>query len=184
MGKIDEIQRKSPTVETKELEEKLLLELEENLTRKDLIWRQKSRELWLKEGDRNSKFFHLSTVIRRSSNHIAAIKDNNGEWTQDHQGIGNYFLRNFQELFNTSHPDILDDLEELVSQVITQSENDSLTRTPEDQEILTALNSILNLKAPGPDGLPSLFYKHYGETVKPLLISAVKSFFHTNHILK
>ncbi|PKI31207.1 hypothetical protein CRG98_048402, partial [Punica granatum] len=174
----------TPTVEIKELEEKLIAELEENLTGKDLIWRQKSRELWLKEGDRNTKFFHLSTVVRRSSNRIAAIKDNNGDWVQDYQGMGNYFLKNFQELFNTSHPDIPDDMEELINQVISQEENESLTRIPDDQEILTALNSIPNLKAPGPDGIPSLFYKHYGETVKPFLLSAVKSFFHSNHILK
>ncbi|PKI49597.1 hypothetical protein CRG98_029987 [Punica granatum] len=143
--------------------------------------------LWnteLKEGDRNSKFFHLSTVIRRNSNHITAIKANNGDWCQDYEGIGNYFLRNFQELFATSHPEIPDDLEGLVSQVITDSENESLIRIPDDEEILIALNSIPNLKAPGPDGIPSLFYKHFGETVKPLLLSAVKSFFDSNFILK
>lgn len=43
----------------------LELELEETLSRKDLNWRQNSRELWSQEGDRNTKFFHLSTLIER-----------------------------------------------------------------------------------------------------------------------
>ncbi|PKI59541.1 hypothetical protein CRG98_020069 [Punica granatum] len=127
MEKLEEIQRQHPTAEINEQEEKLIAELEENLTKKDLIWRQKSRELWLKEGDRNSKFFHLSIVIRRRSNHIAAIKDNDREWIQDHEGIGNYFLRNFQELFNTSNPTIPKDMEDLINHTITEPENECLT---------------------------------------------------------
>lgn len=50
-------------------------EINEWLTRVELLWRQKSRETWLKEGDKNSIFFHLSTIIRRKRNSIDAIKD-------------------------------------------------------------------------------------------------------------
>ncbi|PKI46795.1 hypothetical protein CRG98_032792 [Punica granatum] len=161
-----------------------MADLEENLIKKDLIWRQKSRELWLKDGDRNTKFFHLSTVIRRRANQIAAIKDNNGEWSQDHVVFGEYFLRNFQDLFNTSNPAIPEDMEDLIGHIITAPENERLIQASDDKEILTALNSIPNLKALGPDGIPYLFYKHYGETVKPLLCSAVKSFFNSGFMLK
>ncbi|XP_031391078.1 uncharacterized protein LOC116203481 [Punica granatum] len=121
MKKIEEIQTNQTTLETKEEEENLMAELEENLLRKDLIWRQKSRELWLKHGDRNSKFFHLSTVIRRRSNHIATIKGDNGEWCQYQDEIGNYFLKNFQDLFTTSQPTIPDDMEGLINQTITEA---------------------------------------------------------------
>ncbi|PKI36162.1 hypothetical protein CRG98_043461 [Punica granatum] len=44
---------------------------------------------------------------------IAAIRNDNQEWSQDHEGIGNYFLRNFQDLFNSSHLVISEDLEGL-----------------------------------------------------------------------
>ncbi|PKI72568.1 hypothetical protein CRG98_006945 [Punica granatum] len=173
MERLQEIQGMLPTAETKEQEEKLVADLEENLLRKDLIWRQKSRELWLKEGDINSKFFHLSTIIRQRSNHIAAIKDNEREWKHDHEGIGNYFLKNFQELFNTSHPHIPEDLEGLINPTILDIENANLIQIPYDKEILMVLNSIPNLKALGPDGMPALFHKHYGDTVKPLLPEAI-----------
>lgn len=33
--------------------------------REELIWFQKSRVCWLKNGDRNTRLFHTSTLIRR-----------------------------------------------------------------------------------------------------------------------
>ncbi|PKI36247.1 hypothetical protein CRG98_043359 [Punica granatum] len=75
-------------------------------------------------------------------------------------------------------------MEELVNATITDSKNERLIQTPDDKEILMALNSIPNLKSPSPDGIPSLFYKHYGDTMKPLLISTVKSFFNSGFILQ
>lgn len=41
------------------------------------------------------------------------------------------------------------------------------------EKVVAALKSIGNLKAPGPDGLPSLFYKEYWEVVGEEVISEV-----------
>jgi hypothetical protein len=58
------------------------------MEKEELKWKQKSRELWLWEGDRNSKFFHLSTVIRRHSNRINEIKLDDGSWLHGREQIG------------------------------------------------------------------------------------------------
>ena len=63
------------------------------------LWRQKSREIWLKEGDKNSKFFHVTTIIRRRRNSIDAVKAENGEWILDKSKISDYFLNNFKNVF-------------------------------------------------------------------------------------
>jgi hypothetical protein len=40
-----------------------------------------------------------------------------------------------------------------------------------------------NLKAPGPDGLPVLFYKHYWSIVGNKVIKAIQKFFRSGHLL-
>lgn len=46
-----------------DLEHKFQGELDIILQQEDAFWRQKSRITWLKEGEQNTRFFHLSTVI-------------------------------------------------------------------------------------------------------------------------
>jgi hypothetical protein len=81
-----------------------MMELEEWLERDELKWRQKSRELWLKEGDRNSRIFHLSTVIRRWRNYINEIKVEDGSWLQNRKDIGEYFTKRFMDLYQSQNP--------------------------------------------------------------------------------
>jgi len=45
-----------------------------------VLWFQKSREKWVELGDRNTKYFHTSTIIRRCRNRIEALKDNEDRW--------------------------------------------------------------------------------------------------------
>ncbi|XP_057816396.2 uncharacterized protein LOC131029764 [Cryptomeria japonica] len=39
-------------------------QLEEILSREEIYWRQKSRDLWLSDGDQNTKFFHTSAKMK------------------------------------------------------------------------------------------------------------------------
>ncbi|KAK2659184.1 hypothetical protein Ddye_005717 [Dipteronia dyeriana] len=51
----------------------LLSKLWLNIRNDKKLWRQKSRVKWLKEGDKNSKFFHFVANGRRKSNRISDI---------------------------------------------------------------------------------------------------------------
>ena len=44
----------------------------------ELYWRQKTRALCLKDGDRNTKFFHAVTKQRRARNRIIKLKNPGG----------------------------------------------------------------------------------------------------------
>lgn len=74
LKKIKKVHGKQPSRENELVEDALQMEFSEWLLRSKVIWRQKSRELWLKLVDKNSKFFYLSTIIRRRNNNINAIK--------------------------------------------------------------------------------------------------------------
>lgn len=65
-------------------ESKLRLELDDVPKKKSkIMWYQKSRIDWINNGDRNTTFFHLCTVVRRWKNNVTAIKDNNGDQIHD-----------------------------------------------------------------------------------------------------
>ncbi|XP_057871826.2 uncharacterized protein LOC131078174 [Cryptomeria japonica] len=69
------------------LENELKKEYNEVLKTEEIYWRDKSRKLWMIEGDRNTKFFHASSKARRIHNKITAIKDEKGQWQMDDEDI-------------------------------------------------------------------------------------------------
>lgn len=52
----------------------------ELLKLQETMWRQRSRAMWLRDGDKNTKFFHGKASQRRKVNHISKLKDSNGVW--------------------------------------------------------------------------------------------------------
>ena len=56
------------------LQKKLQKELDLILRQEELYWFQSSREDWLTSGDRNTKFYHASTIVRNSNNDIRAYE--------------------------------------------------------------------------------------------------------------
>lgn len=42
------------------------------------FWRQRSRQMWLVLGDRNTSYFHASTKSRRARNRMSIIEDSEG----------------------------------------------------------------------------------------------------------
>lgn len=117
-------------------EAEVLDKLRLNRARWESILCQKSREIWLKEGDKNTKFFHASLLNRRSR--IQAIKDDQG-WIYDPDQRGQYFLRHFKELYKSDFPRILEEFKELGESLIFQEENNALTRIPMPEEIKEAI---------------------------------------------
>lgn len=50
------------------------------LERKEIFWRQRAKQFWLRGGDENTKFFHKFASSRKAHNKITKLKDENGEW--------------------------------------------------------------------------------------------------------
>ena len=48
---------------------------------------QKSRENWIILGERNTIFYHLSTVRRRARNRIVRLLDQNDVWVENQHAL-------------------------------------------------------------------------------------------------
>lgn len=54
-------------------------ELDIVLQHEETMWFQRSRALWLKDGDKNSKFFHQKATHRKNRNTIKCMKREDGQ---------------------------------------------------------------------------------------------------------
>ncbi|XP_074352761.1 uncharacterized protein LOC141691911 [Apium graveolens] len=76
--------------------------LSEIYTQHEVFWRQHSKQLWLREGDSNIKFFHASVKKRRAINKITSLKDRDGGLVDWNSGLENMVINYFDDLFTAS----------------------------------------------------------------------------------
>jgi hypothetical protein len=152
-------------------------QLQELLYREELLWLQRSRVTWLKEGDRNTKFFHQRAVWRARKNKIKRLKDSEGVWQDSPTDMERMATSYFQELFTRDPSLNSDDLIAMIPEKVTEAMNMDLCKDFTEEEISDALFQIGPLKAPGVDGFPARFYQRNWSTLKVEVINAVRLFF-------
>lgn len=140
-------------------EEILKYKLEKLEEHKDMYWRQRAHVHWLEEGDRNTKFFHNYASERRRRNKIEKlVRDDEMEVTEL-EGMKELITDYYNSLFEAQIGNRYEELLTHVTPRVSEDMNACLTCAFTDKEIKVALAAIGDLKAPGADGMPALFYK-------------------------
>lgn len=75
------------------------------------MWLQRSLVTWLKEGDKNTMFFHSRVVWRAKKNKIKKLRNQQGEWVDKPEEMEQLATDFFKNLF-TVDPSL--DPEEIV----------------------------------------------------------------------
>ncbi|KAG5521808.1 hypothetical protein RHGRI_034138 [Rhododendron griersonianum] len=101
-------------------------QLKKEWDKEEVFWKQKSRVTWLKNGDKNTKFFHASVMQRRAGNRISGIEVANGNWTSDPQEVQAEFQHFFAGLFTAGPSLQMRDTVEVIPHKITDAMNHSL----------------------------------------------------------
>lgn len=124
-----------------ELEKVLQRELDEVLNQEQELWALKSRVNWMILGDRNTSFFHVSTIVRRRRNQISCLKNSVGEWIHKEALIMSSIREGFAKLYNSSHLEAKLQLGPISPWQVTFSdmERDSLYKPVFVEEIKSAL---------------------------------------------
>ncbi|XP_074315315.1 uncharacterized protein LOC141651506 [Silene latifolia] len=149
------------------LEAKLRKELDEVLEREEILWYQKSRVDFIRDGDRNTSYFHVSTLVRRWRNRINSLKNNDGVWVEEKNALISHVVEFYKKLY-TQDGDY-DVNAEISYDLFPELSNEDLrwlTRPYTEAEIEGVIHNMGALKAPGPDGFQALFYQKNWEVVR------------------
>ncbi len=140
----DCIQKEGYTETNRVSELKTLSEIHNIINKEEKFWRQRSRITWLKEGDRNTKFFHLTTLKHRASNRIYGIRKGQELLTEE-SAISEEAVSFFSSLLSEdpmlSNLD-QEDLLHCIPQLIQPIHNKQLCAIPNASEVREALFSL------------------------------------------
>ncbi|KAF7844569.1 protein BPS1, chloroplastic-like [Senna tora] len=141
------------------------LELDQLRKNEEILWRQRSRAVWLKEGDLNTKFFHRKANQRRNRNTIRRIRDEHNIFHSDSNGLVNTITSYFLELFKASNLEGVEEVCKGIKLKLNEEQCAFLSKPYCQIEVKDALDSMHPSKAPGPDGITALFFQKFWSTV-------------------
>ena len=169
LGELKDIQEeleKNPRDELLLRESVLQKELDVVLEQEEVLWYQKSREKWVVLGDRNTKYYHTSTIVRRKRNKIEMLKDDDGRWIDHPEELEKLAINYYKRLYSTE--DLPHDTEKLPQHGFTGFTRDEMKILDEpfsEVDVETSVRSMGKFKAPGLDGYQPVFYQDSWDVV-------------------
>ncbi|KAL0439752.1 UNVERIFIED_CONTAM: hypothetical protein Slati_2458200 [Sesamum latifolium] len=153
-------------------------ELEEFLTREEIMWKQRGKAQWLREGDRNTPYFHARASARRKKNSISKLQNEEGDWCSSLEGIRQIISSYFHTLFQTSNPsaEAIDGILRGMPRKVSNELNETLLQPFSPDEVRHALFQMYPYKSSGRDGMSLVFYQKYWHIVGPKITSFVLEF--------
>jgi hypothetical protein len=125
--------------------------------REELMWRQRSRVMWLAAGDRNTCFFHLNRITR--------WKRMDGQFTEDEYELKYIVSQFYEKLYTLEGIEDMDRVLSIIPLKVTAEMNSKLLDPYTEGEVKEALFQMFPTKAPEPNGFPTHFFRGTGSYV-------------------
>uniref|UniRef100_A0A803M2M8 Reverse transcriptase zinc-binding domain-containing protein n=1 Tax=Chenopodium quinoa TaxID=63459 RepID=A0A803M2M8_CHEQI len=116
--------------------EKLVEEITELRRLEESYWYSRARANEMKDGDKNTAYFHRKASYRRVRNRIDGIYDSEGAWREDEEGIKSTVVKYFENLFQSGNPSDIDETIQCVSPLVTAEMNEILDVVPTTEELV------------------------------------------------
>ncbi|GJS52904.1 RNA-directed DNA polymerase, eukaryota, reverse transcriptase zinc-binding domain protein [Tanacetum coccineum] len=144
---------------------------------------QKAKIDWLKDGDKNTAYFHNMLKARKHKNRVESICDESGNryWGAD---MAKQFVKHFQNFLGDSSPTCsLDQLGDIVNLKLSTEDAEAMIVEVTDNEIKDAVFDIDSSKSSGHDGYTSYFFKKAWGIIRKEVFLAIKEFFRNGKLL-
>jgi hypothetical protein len=141
------------------------------------MWRQRSRAIWIKCGDQNTKFFHRFASFSRNKKHIWEIIDDSGIIHKGQHALKTTTTNHYKSFYGANDHTLLQDsvrVASLFPRSVTLEDTHLMDNPCSLQEVRDVLKSFAKDKIPGPDGWTVEFFLHFFELVGDDLLEMVE----------
>jgi len=128
------------------------------LEEKEARWRLKSRAIWLKAGDENTKQFQAYQELENSD----------GDQICSFAGLEEMGINHFESLFKAQEETSIAEIVRVAGffpRFVLEEDNRMLMEEIEEVELGRVLQSFQRDKSPGPDGWPIEFYSGFYDLI-------------------
>ncbi|CAN0871761.1 LINE-1 retrotransposable element ORF2 protein [Linum grandiflorum] len=173
---LDKAEEISPLEEDRRVERcNLKCELDKMWKVEEVMWKQRARDIWLKAGDRNTRYFHRTASHNRRKNFLDGLVVD-GVSVQGQEALSSAIVQYFSNFY--SEPcEVRPFPRALVFEMVDEGALFSLGCPFTEEEVRRVVFSCEGSKAPGPDGFQMGFYKTFWEVIKKDVMSAFDDFY-------
>lgn len=119
---------------------------------------QKSKLNWLMQGERNTRFFHATAVMKRRKNMVHRLKDEHGQWVEDTMRLCHMVFHFYAQLYSDEGGTSSQQVHIWFPQLLS-TELHALNSPVVESEVYSAMFQMGAYKSPGPNGFSPIFYQ-------------------------
>ena len=144
----------------------------------EAFWRQRSRQNWILHGESNSAYFHAIANGRHRKCSIPCLWAD-GVLLEDARDISAHIYSFYKELFKAGPRTGISLSPHLwpAAARVSDAENVELTLPFSVEEVTRAVMDMKTNSAPGPDGLPVIFFQKFWEVIRAVIMPMFQEFY-------